>query len=213
MDYAFGGAGGTAYGTTLEISGSTFANNVAQGGNSSTVSGTDMIGAGGAEGGAIYAEVGVTTTVSNCTFSRNQAQGGNGNTGSGPVALVGEALGGAIVSGYGGVNATYGPDTLTVSNSTFIQNNAVGGNKNKGTASVSALVGVAQGQALRTMRGAWPASAAARSPRTRPLAAAATWPAVRDWSLPTLGQGAEYSIIWGIMTLPASVNSTPALSP
>jgi hypothetical protein len=92
-------------------------------------------------------------SITGCTFGHNQAIGGNGNTGSGPVVLVGEGLGGAIVSGYGGPDSVNGPNTLTVSNSTFSQNAAQGGDNNSGTASLAALIGTGTGAGIANYAG------------------------------------------------------------
>jgi hypothetical protein len=92
-------------------------------------------------------------TVADSTFDHNEAIGGHGNTGSGPVVLVGEGLGGAIVSGYGGPDSVNGPNTLTVSNSTFSQNAALGGDNNSGAASVAALIGSGTGAGIANYAG------------------------------------------------------------
>ena len=105
----------------------------------------------GAEGGALYNELGSAGTLAGCTFDHNEAVGGNGDTGSGSVVLVGEGLGGAIVSGFGG--NLYGPTTLTVSNSTLTQNNAQGGDNNTGSASVAGLVGTGAGAGIANYAG------------------------------------------------------------
>jgi hypothetical protein len=153
VDYSFGGAILNEFGGTMTVTASSFSHNQAIGGNDSTAIGTDIIGVGGAEGGAIYNEVGAAAAFTGCNFDHNQAQGGNGNTGSGPVVLVGEGLGGAIVSGYGGPNAFSGPDTLTVSDSTLTQNIAVGGDNNSGTGTVAGLIGVGAGAGMANYAG------------------------------------------------------------
>ena len=84
-------------------------------------------------------------------MDHNLAQGGNGNRGNGAVVLVGEGMGGAIVTGYGG--NLYGSDTLTVSDSTLTQNDAVGGNNNSGIASVAGLVGAGVGAGIANYQG------------------------------------------------------------
>ncbi len=88
VDYAFGGGIATTEGITA-LAYTTFKNNQAVGGNNSTAVGSDIIGAGGAEGGALYNEVGATTYVYTSALSGNLAVGGSGNTGTAPVALVG----------------------------------------------------------------------------------------------------------------------------
>ena len=67
------------------------------------------------------------------------------------MVLVGEGLGGAIVSGYGG--DLFGPNTLTVSNSTLTQNTAQGGDNNTGTATVAGLVGPGAGAGIANYAG------------------------------------------------------------
>jgi hypothetical protein len=124
VDYGFGGAIADTE-STLHVTDSSFSYNEALGGNSGTAAGTDVIGVGGAEGGAIYNEVGATATIAHSILDHNQAQGGSGNSGTSPVALVGEGLGGAISVGYGG--DLFGPNTLTVTDSTLLQNMATGG--------------------------------------------------------------------------------------
>ena len=87
--------------------------------------------------------MGTAVNFSDCTFAHNQAIGGNGNSGSGPVVLVGEGIGGTIISGIRGRDL--GPNTVTVSNCSLIQNSATGGDNNSGTASVAGLVGTGGG--------------------------------------------------------------------
>src|SRR5262249_61874201 len=52
-DYAFGGAINAEFSTSLTVPNSRFSRNQAIGGNNATATGTDIIGVGGAEGGAI----------------------------------------------------------------------------------------------------------------------------------------------------------------
>jgi hypothetical protein len=140
MDYAFGGAINAQFFTTVTATNSRFSYNQAVGGNNATAVGSDLVATGGAEGGAILSEVGASAEFTGCTFDHNAAIGGNGNTGSGAVVLVGQGLGGAIVSGYD----TFGPGSnlLLVNKSTFSQNEAVGGDNNAGSASGDVSVGV-----------------------------------------------------------------------
>ena len=63
------------------------------------------------------------------------------------MVLVGEGLGGAIDSGYGG--GVVGPNTLNVSNSTLTQNVAQGGDNNSGSAAWRALSAPASAPASR----------------------------------------------------------------
>jgi hypothetical protein len=149
-DYSFGGAIANTF-ASINITGSAFSNNKAVGGGSATATATDICAAGGAEGGAIYNELGSVGAIAGCAFDHNQAIGGDGNTAGGAVVLVGEALGGAIVSGYG--TNVFGPNTLTVGNSTLTENDAQGGDNNIGTASVAGLVGAGAGAAIANYAG------------------------------------------------------------
>jgi hypothetical protein len=99
-------------------------------------------------------EFGNVASVSGCTFDGNQAIGGNGNTGGGPqvgLTLVGVGLGGAIDSGYGGVDI--GPNTLTVDNCTLKENIARGGANNSGTATLAGFVGSGIGAGIANYLG------------------------------------------------------------
>ena len=114
---------------TLDVSGSTFSYNQANGAAGST----DELDGDEAEGGAIYvnpetSEAGVQpaqagpstalTTISTSTFTYNTARGGNGAASAG----AGGGFGG---SAYGGAVAASG--TLNVISSTFSYNQALGG--------------------------------------------------------------------------------------
>jgi hypothetical protein len=149
-DYSFGGAIANTVGT-ISITSSIFSYNKAVGGNNSIAGGTDFGAVGGAEGGALYNELGSVATIAGCTFDHNQAIGGDGNSANGSVVLVGEGLGGAIVSGYG--SNVFGPNTLTVGSSNFTQNGAQGGNNNTGIGSVAGLVGVGAGAGIANYAG------------------------------------------------------------
>jgi hypothetical protein len=154
VDYAFGGAVSASFLTSVTVTNSSFSHNQAIGGNNSTATGTDILGVGGAEGGAFYNEVGAVATLTGCTFDHNQAIGGNGNSGNGPVVLVGEGLGGAIISGYGSnTPGFFGPNTLDVNNCVLSHNDAQGGDNNSGTASVSGLVGAGAGAGIANYAG------------------------------------------------------------
>jgi len=68
------------------------------------------------------------------------------------VVHVGTALGGGINASYGGVDV--GANTLTVSNnSTLTQNDAQGGDNNRGTASMAGLVGAGVGAGIANYLG------------------------------------------------------------
>ena len=64
--------------------------------------GTDIVGVGGAEGGAFLNEVDTTANLSGCVFVANQAIGGNASDSGSRSRHSGRRmeLGGAIVSGY-----------------------------------------------------------------------------------------------------------------
>ena len=98
--------------------------------------------------GANISEIGDVVKVSGSAFDDNQAIGGSGNTGSGPVVHAGAGFGAGIFSGFGGSQAAFGPDTLSISNSVLENNTAQGGNDNRGTASVASLVGAGVGGGL-----------------------------------------------------------------
>jgi hypothetical protein len=73
-----------------------------------------------AEGGAIYnSKEGSSATVIRCTFMDNMAHAGNGTVATSGNLETGEANGGALHN--------QGPSTLTVLDSTFIGNQAIGG--------------------------------------------------------------------------------------
>jgi hypothetical protein len=151
MDYGFSGAMNTEYEATLNVSNTNFIRNEALGGNNGVATASDIAAAGGAEGGAILNEVGMVATFTGCTFDQDEAIGGNGNTACAPMGLVGEGLGGAIDSGYGGSDV--GANTITLCNCLVSGNNAQGGNNNSGTASVAGLVGVGAGAGLANYAG------------------------------------------------------------
>jgi hypothetical protein len=158
VDVAYGGAIFNLYGpatdfldSSLNVSGTTFSGNEAIGGNNATATGTDIVEAGTAEGGALGMEIGVAATITGCTFDHNQAIGGSGNTTSGPVIDNGTGFGGAILSGWGG--QALGATTLTVSNSTFSHNNATGGDNNTGTGTVAGFVGAGVGAGIANYLG------------------------------------------------------------
>ncbi len=153
VDESFGGAISLIFPGTLDVTGSTFSYNAAIGGNNATATGTDIAEVGVAEGGTICNELGATASFADCTFDHNQATGGHGNTASGPVVDVGSGFGAGIFSGFGGVNAALGPDTLTVQNSILEYNISQGGDHNSGTASVEGLVGVGTGAGIMNFLG------------------------------------------------------------
>jgi hypothetical protein len=151
VDFGYGGAITVNTSASVNITASSFSHNQAIGGNNATATATDIVQVGGAQGGALYTGYGDAATLALCTFDHNQAIGGQGNTGSGPFTVVGTGEGGAIYSALGG--GTLGPNTLTVSNSTLTQNNAQGGDNNRGSASVAGLVGAGVGAGIENEAG------------------------------------------------------------
>jgi hypothetical protein len=126
VDAADGGAIACHGGATLVLSGSLFANNQAIGGsNASGVSiAKGFLGIG--EGGALHC-LG-PTTITGSRFLGNEALGGSGNTGGSGLLLVGGGYGGAIES-----DALFGRGlSLSIRDSTFADNQAVGGANDSG---------------------------------------------------------------------------------
>ena len=125
---ARGGAIGTS--GTLKVTGCQFINNQALGASGS--SGTAAAGA--AVGGAIdIFGTALTVSIDDSQFAGNVARGGNGGN-SGTDSLAGLGNGGAIFNG----------SNLTVTDSTFRHNQAIGGNDNNG----SRLIGLGTGGAI-----------------------------------------------------------------
>ncbi|MCE5278251.1 MAG: PEP-CTERM sorting domain-containing protein [Planctomycetaceae bacterium] len=96
----------SVYNTSLDISGVTFTNFNATGGNGGSVS--RCPGGGGAlgAGGVIFANQ-ANLTISDVTFSGNTAKGGNGGEGGGSSTSTGGGPGGGGMGGNG-ANAYYG---------------------------------------------------------------------------------------------------------
>jgi hypothetical protein len=115
--------GGAANFGTLNVSGTTFFANLAQGGDNSTGSSLSGLGTGGGifNGGSL--------NVTGSTFAANVALGGNNNVG--PIH-TGHGVGGGISSGG---------SQVTVTGSTFTANLAQGGNNNQVTPPVSTADG------------------------------------------------------------------------
>ncbi len=142
-------------------------------------------------------------TFAGCTFDHNQAIGGNGNSGSGPVVLVGEGLGGAIVSGYGGdrLRPEHAhrqqqhphPERCPGRRQQHRHRQRGGPCRRRGRRRHCQLRG-RYGQRQRQRTG--PQSGQRRPPATRP---AAPGP-----SSPVSARAAASSITWGITTPPAS---------
>ncbi len=141
-------------------------------------------------GGGVFNEAGATVTVNNTRFTANQAEvnatsdvfgGGLLNAGKATVdssAFVdNQALGGASFSAIGGSAGggldNFGGATLTLTNSTFTGNQALGA---PGPTSAAAA-------ASTTTRG-WPARAPP-APRSAIAPSPATWPAAAPEARPT----------------------------
>ncbi|HJT36112.1 MAG TPA: hypothetical protein VJ783_29085 [Pirellulales bacterium] len=142
-----GGGGGGAIlngGSTVNLANDIFANNAAldHGGAITNGPGSVLsvvncsflgnqalgqVGSAYVEGGAIWntdnTGAGATATVVDCTFIGNRARAADGGKLTGSV--LGETAGGAIHS--------EGPDSLTVRNSTFVDNQAIAGNGGDGS--------------------------------------------------------------------------------
>lgn len=123
--------GGAIYeaGGTLNVSSSTFTGNTAVGGaGGAWLSGGTAAGAGGAAaGGAIYAAAGTGLSVMGSTFTNNQALGGAGG-----ASMVGVMSDFGSASGAGGAalgGALYyaGGSDLSLTDSSFLNNLALGG--------------------------------------------------------------------------------------
>src|SRR5262249_55122482 len=101
------------------------------------IGGATTAGPGGiAQGGGVLNTVFGSLTISHCTFVGNTAQGGAARAAG---AAGGLAAGGAI-DNYGGTGSLPPPETtVTVTDSTFLANQAVGG---RGGAGASGGVGV-----------------------------------------------------------------------
>jgi hypothetical protein len=112
------GYGGAVYITAgdLEVQASTFANNVAKGGD-----GFDGSIGGGGLGGALCAENGATFALRFTSFQNNSAVGGSGGGGADLAGAGGDGHGGAVSSRCTTVSMT------TMSGCTFSQNTASGG--------------------------------------------------------------------------------------
>jgi hypothetical protein len=132
-----GGAGGSFYyvgiieggaitnhgGSTLFVSGSTFSNNGGIAG-SNAVGGASGVGVVAVAYGGAIENLG-TATIVDSAFDHNQAIGGSGNGGGAGFLYFGQGIGGAIANFAFG-----GPGTLTMSNVSFIDNQAAGGSNN-----------------------------------------------------------------------------------
>ncbi len=148
---AFGGAvyvSGTGW--SASITGSQLSNNTATGGNGAAGpqgangSGTNAVGLAGdtggqggtAEGGAaFFSRNGTSLTITSSSFASNGAKSGNGGTGGQGGTGTGSAAGGAGGTGGqggeavgGAVFISSGGTPITVLNSSFTNNTALGGN-------------------------------------------------------------------------------------
>jgi hypothetical protein len=124
------GAGGAIHNhdtSSLILNDSAFIGNQAIGGSNNTgaTGFSGDIGVGAGDGGAL--ENDGTATITSCIFDHNRAQGGHGNSGVVGDVLVGVGNGGAIFN-VGGA----GPGSLSLSNVTLMDNEAIGGAGNTG---------------------------------------------------------------------------------
>jgi len=120
--------------------------NQVMGGNSNSAISAGFAIAGGAIGGAIANDENCdegALFVRGCTFAYNQALGGSNNVGS---------FNGSGAAGHGGGGAIYQGGAGTISDSTFIGNQAVGGRGNTAGSGVM-LVGTALGGAINNASG------------------------------------------------------------
>jgi hypothetical protein len=126
--------------THATVSGCTFLDNRAVGGDGGIVRGFFNVGS--ANGGGIENETGGTLTVEDSTFIANQAIAGNGGSGGRfrDLCVVDVALGGGISSADG--------TALVVSRSTFSHNQAVGGSNASGSTRGQSRVGNGAGGGL-----------------------------------------------------------------
>lgn len=159
---AIGGAVANVSGGTLNVSDSTFTDNQAvatiraSGGaiandastlvlDDSTVTGNEAItslgsGAGirgNALSGAVYNAGGSTATISDSTFADNSAHGGNGANGIAGAPNGGNAgtgVGGAVGNEAVSLLGAFAPSTMTVDDSTFLDNQSIGGTGGNGAA-------------------------------------------------------------------------------
>jgi hypothetical protein len=121
-------------GNFLEVTRSVLRGNEAIGGNNATSTAPTIADVGSAHGGAIFTARGSVAVIRDSAILRNKAVGGDGNTGSAPVGFIGTATGGGIDNSIA-VLATGGPSQpakLTVIDSIFVGNEAVGGDGNTG---------------------------------------------------------------------------------
>jgi hypothetical protein len=125
------------------LTGSTFANNQATGGNA-TITGAEGAATGGiAEGGAFFWAAGGEGILINNTFAFNTATGGNGsNSGGSGSAFGGGAEGGALFLDQAGKGGFVG-----IANNTVAYNTAAGGtgSSSNGTASGGGIASTAAG--------------------------------------------------------------------
>jgi hypothetical protein len=119
------------------VENSTFLGNLARGGSNTTRSGSILATAGG---GALFnADRGILFLIGS-TVTGNQALAGSNNTSIGGNGFIGSALG-------GGLNNV---GRATITDSLFEDNEARGGNGNRGDVASFQLVGVATGGAIAT---------------------------------------------------------------
>src|SRR5262245_47440848 len=148
IGHAQGGAIANQHDSLLDVRRSTFIGNQAIGGSGVTGGRKAENWLGVALGGAMFNYS--DAEVSDCIFERNEALAGNENTAGNPQDVVSVARGGAIFDA-GGVFG--GSGALTVSNSSFTGNRAVGG---RGAAQASGGLGLGGAISVNTFLGSGP---------------------------------------------------------
>ncbi len=144
-----GGAITNGVGATLVVSGSTFTHNRAIGGSHNTGGASGEGRVGNAHGGALANLAGAVATVIASTFDHNEALGGSDNGGGGGTIVFSRGAGGAIAN-VSSATLSGRAATLTVSESKFADNRAVGG----AGGSAGAVVGPGAGGGIATLFGA-----------------------------------------------------------
>jgi len=145
---AQGGAIANQHDSFLKVRGSTFTSNEAIGGSGIMGGRRAENWLGVAVGGALMNYS--AAEVSDCIFDRNEAVAGNENTAGDSAEVVGVARGGAIFTA-GGVFG--GTGELTVANSSFTGNRAIGG---RGTAQANGGLALGGAISVNTFLGAGP---------------------------------------------------------
>jgi hypothetical protein len=134
---------------TLVVSGCTFTDNRAIGGSNITGGASGQARIGNAHGGGLANLVGAVATVTSTTFDHNEALGGSNNGGGGGSIIFSRGAGGAIAN-VNAASLSADVSTLTVSDSTFADNRALGG----AGGSAGAVAGAGAGGGIASLFGA-----------------------------------------------------------